>query len=64
MGKRFPSTLDFRHGEQHFRLLADGIPHMIMTTDADGEIDYCNRRWIQEFMDALSAALERPRTLS
>lgn len=44
-GKDGPSALDFRQGEPHFRLLADGIPHMIMTADADGQIDYCNRRW-------------------
>lgn len=44
-GKDRPSALDFRQCEPHFRLLADGIPHMIMTADADGRIDYCNRRW-------------------
>ncbi|NUT16547.1 MAG: PAS domain-containing protein, partial [Cupriavidus sp.] len=44
-GKDRLSALDFRQFEPHFRLLADGIPHMIMTADADGQIDYCNRRW-------------------
>ncbi|GAB7549096.1 hypothetical protein CS8_087980 [Cupriavidus sp. 8B] len=44
-GKDGPSALDFRQSERHFRLLADGIPHMIMTADADGQIDYCNLRW-------------------
>lgn len=44
-GKDRPSALDFRQLEPHFRLLADGIPHMIMTGDAHGHIDYCNRRW-------------------
>ena len=39
-GKDRLSALDFREGEPHFRLLADGIHHMIMTADADGRIDY------------------------
>ncbi|KUE84760.1 histidine kinase [Cupriavidus necator] len=44
-GKSRPSALDFKQGEPHFRLLADGIPHMVMTGDSNGRIDYCNRRW-------------------
>jgi PAS domain S-box-containing protein len=44
-GEEGPSTLDFTQGEQHFRLIADGIPHMVMTGDSQGHIDYCNRRW-------------------
>ncbi|AQV94871.1 hybrid sensor histidine kinase/response regulator [Cupriavidus necator] len=35
----------FREGEPHFRLLADGIPHVVMTAGPDGRIDYCNRQW-------------------
>jgi len=34
-----------REGEQHFRLLADGIPHIVLTAKPDGGIDYCNQRW-------------------
>ena len=41
-----PSAPGFREGEPHFRLLADGIPHMVMTCDPDGRIDYCNQRWV------------------
>ncbi|CAG2151391.1 PAS domain-containing hybrid sensor histidine kinase/response regulator [Cupriavidus numazuensis] len=40
-----PSAPDPGATEAHFRLLADGIPHMISTADAEGRIDYCNRRW-------------------
>jgi len=39
------SAPDVREGEPHFRVLADGIPHMVMTADPDGWIDYCNQRW-------------------
>lgn len=40
-----PVVPDLREGEPHFRWLADGIPHMIMTADPDGRIDYCNQQW-------------------
>ncbi|MBP0620882.1 ATP-binding response regulator [Cupriavidus consociatus] len=36
---------DLREGELHFRLLADGIPHMVLTANPDGWFDYCNQRW-------------------
>nr|WP_315597385.1 ATP-binding protein [uncultured Cupriavidus sp.] len=40
-----PVAFEFEESEPHFRLLADGIPHMVMTADAHGRIDYCNQRW-------------------
>ncbi|WP_454739215.1 PAS domain-containing hybrid sensor histidine kinase/response regulator [Cupriavidus necator] len=40
-----PLAPDLSEGEPHFRSLADGIPHMVMTADPDGRIDYCNQRW-------------------
>ena len=39
------SASGIREGEQHFRLLADGIPHIVVTAKPDGGIDYCNQRW-------------------
>lgn len=39
------SASGIREGEQHFRLLADGIPHIVLTAEPDGWIDYCNQRW-------------------
>ncbi|WP_182142311.1 ATP-binding response regulator [Cupriavidus necator] len=36
---------DLREGERHFRWLADGIPHMVLTANPDGCFDYCNQRW-------------------
>lgn len=41
------SALDFGQAEPTFRFLVDGIPHMVMTANPDGQIDYCNRRWIR-----------------
>ncbi|MBP0620999.1 PAS domain-containing hybrid sensor histidine kinase/response regulator [Cupriavidus consociatus] len=43
--KPFSSVSGIREGEQHFRLLADGIPHIVLTAEPDGWIDYCNQRW-------------------
>jgi PAS domain S-box-containing protein len=39
------SASRIRQSEQHFRLLADGIPHIVLTAKPDGWIDYCNQRW-------------------
>jgi len=44
-GEDCPSALDFGQAEPTFRFLADGIPHMVMTANPAGQIDYCNRRW-------------------
>lgn len=34
-----------RESEQRFRQLAEGLPEIVWTADADGNIDYCNGRW-------------------
>ena len=34
-----------RDSETRFRLLADALPQMVWTTDANGKLDYCNKRW-------------------
>ena len=34
-----------RVSERRFRHMADAIPHIAWTTDADGAIDYYNQRW-------------------
>ncbi|MBV8157198.1 MAG: response regulator [Dyella sp.] len=39
------SSANLLEGERHFRLLADGIPHIVLTANPDGWIDYCNQRW-------------------
>lgn len=39
------SASGFEEVLQHFRLLADGIPHIVLTANPDGWIDYCNQRW-------------------
>ncbi len=31
--------------ESYFRNLAEAIPHMVWTCKADGQFEYCNRRW-------------------
>ncbi len=36
--------------ESYFRNLAEAIPHMVWTCKADGQFEYCNRRW-REYTD-------------
>ncbi|HXF63210.1 MAG TPA: PAS domain S-box protein [Caldilineaceae bacterium] len=35
-----------RSSEQHFRLLADVIPHIVWVADAKGQVEYVNQRWL------------------
>ena len=39
-------TKDLFLSREYFRFLADNIPVIIWTTDADGRLDYVNRRWV------------------
>jgi len=34
-------------GEERFRILAESIPQMIWTANPEGNIDYCNKRWME-----------------
>jgi PAS domain S-box-containing protein len=34
-----------RESEQRFRQLAEALPEIVWTADANGKIDYCNARW-------------------
>ena len=36
-----------RESEGRFRQLADVMPHIVWTADANGQIDYLNRRWTE-----------------
>jgi diguanylate cyclase (GGDEF)-like protein/PAS domain S-box-containing protein len=36
-----------RDGEARLRMLAEAIPQIVWTTNADGAVDYCNRRWYE-----------------
>ena len=36
-----------RESEERFRLLADFIPQLVWTADADGRCDFLNRRWVE-----------------
>lgn len=36
-----------RHSEENFRQLADATPNIVWAADAQGRIDYFNRRWFQ-----------------
>src|SRR5215210_4589710 len=38
---------ELRESEQRYRLLADAMPQIIWTADADGSFDYYNRRWYE-----------------
>jgi two-component system CheB/CheR fusion protein len=40
-------TKDLFLSREYFRFLADNIPVIIWTADADGKLDYVNRRWIE-----------------
>jgi two-component system, OmpR family, phosphate regulon sensor histidine kinase PhoR len=40
-------TKDLFLSREYFRFLADNIPVIIWTTDADGTLDYVNRRWVE-----------------
>lgn len=31
------------HQEEYFHRMADAVPHVILTSDGDGDIDYCNQ---------------------
>lgn len=39
--------------ERHYRFLADMVPQMVWTRDADGHLEYVNQRWV-EFNGAVS----------
>jgi PAS domain S-box-containing protein len=45
--------------EQRFRMLAEAIPQIVWTADAEGQVDYVNQRWFDStgmtFDDALGA---------
>jgi PAS domain S-box-containing protein len=34
-----------RESEQRFRLMADAVPQIVWTTDADGRVEFFNRQW-------------------
>ena len=36
-----------QEAEVHFRTLAEALPQMIWTTDAQGDTDYVNQRWCE-----------------
>lgn len=36
-----------KEGEERFRILAESIPQMIWTATPEGEIDYCNQKWVE-----------------
>ena len=36
-----------RNSEERFRSLADHVPQLVWTNDADGRVNYRNRRWIE-----------------
>jgi PAS domain S-box-containing protein len=38
---------ELRQSEQRFRQLADAMPQIVWTAQADGNIDYLNRRWTE-----------------
>jgi len=38
-----------RQSEERFRNLAESIPQLVWTTDAEGRLDYCNTRMIEYF---------------
>jgi PAS domain S-box-containing protein len=38
-----------RQSEQRFRDLAESIPQLVWTTDAEGRLDYCNTRTLEYF---------------
>lgn len=33
--------------ETHFRALSEALPQIVWSTDADGDVDYCNQRWYE-----------------
>ncbi|HEX8773442.1 MAG TPA: ATP-binding protein [Pyrinomonadaceae bacterium] len=42
------ATLDkLRQSEQYYRALADTMPQIVWTADAEGSFDYYNRRWFE-----------------
>ena len=45
VSERKKNELSLRDSEQHFRQLADAMPQIVWTADAQGRIDYLNRRW-------------------
>jgi diguanylate cyclase (GGDEF)-like protein/PAS domain S-box-containing protein len=36
-----------RKAEEYFRTLAEDIPTILWTTRPDGQVDFCNRRWLE-----------------
>lgn len=34
--------------ERRFRTMAETMHQLVLTLDAEGEVDYCNRRWLQQ----------------
>ncbi|HEY9679866.1 MAG TPA: PAS domain-containing protein [Drouetiella sp.] len=41
------ATEEIKESEMRFRMLADAIPQIVFTANADGEIDYFNERWFE-----------------
>jgi len=46
--QRKHTELALHHSEQRYRLLAEAIPEIVFSTDAEGRADYVNQRW-QEY---------------
>jgi PAS domain S-box-containing protein len=44
--ERRQKELALARSEQRFRLLGEVVPQLLWTADAQGELDYCNERWI------------------
>lgn len=38
---------ELREREEHFRMLAEGIPQIVWTANRDGVIDFFNHRWLE-----------------
>ncbi len=43
--QRKHTELALHHSEQRYRLLAEAIPEIVFSTDAEGRADYVNQRW-------------------
>jgi len=47
ISERKQAEAALREGEERFRALADPMPQIVWTADADGTIHYCNQRWLE-----------------
>jgi PAS domain S-box-containing protein len=43
---------------EYFRLMADAMPHIVWTSEADGRLDYFNRPWLEYTRLTIEASLE------